>query len=320
METSLKVLLLVGVVTAASTPPSFPLPSHEDAVLAAVQIYNQEPGTTLAYRLLEAEPQPDWDVSSKTIQSLTFTVKETVCLVSEKRDPNQCEFKEDGLVKDCSGFFSTEQDPPSIIIKCEEASEKEEKSPLSLNATGHRMETSLKALLLVGVITAAPVPSSSPLPTHEAAVLAAVQIYNQEPGTTLAYRLLEADPQHELDTSSKTIQLLKFSVKETVCLASEKRNVNQCEFKPDGLVKDCSGFFSTEQDPPSIIIKCEEASEKMSGLDGFLSAHALITFTPWQLVRDYSGYIFPEQQPATNLITCDTVAEEVRKVSAQVTS
>ncbi|XP_039381017.1 cathelicidin-2-like [Mauremys reevesii] len=123
METCLKVLLLVGVVTAAPTPSSSPLPTHEAAVLAAVEIYNQEPGTTLAYRLLEAEPQPDWDVSSKTIQSLTFTVKETVCLVSEKRNPNQCEFKEDGLVKDCSGFFSTEQDPPSIIIKCEEASE-----------------------------------------------------------------------------------------------------------------------------------------------------------------------------------------------------
>ncbi|KAM9163516.1 cathelicidin-2-like [Pangshura tecta] len=123
METCLKALLLVGVVTAAPAPSSSPLPTHEDVILAAVQIYNQEPGTTLAYRLLEAEPQPDWDASSKTIQSLTFTVKETVCPVSENRDPNQCEFKEDGLVKDCSGFFSTEQDPPSIITKCEEASE-----------------------------------------------------------------------------------------------------------------------------------------------------------------------------------------------------
>ncbi|KAM7174217.1 cathelicidin-2-like [Macrochelys suwanniensis] len=123
METCLKVLLIVGVVTAAPAPSSSPLPTHEDAVLAAVQIYNQQPGTTLAYRLLEAEQQPDWDVSSKTIQSLKFTVQETVCPVSEKRDISQCEFKEDGLVKDCSGFFSTEQDPPSIIIKCEEASE-----------------------------------------------------------------------------------------------------------------------------------------------------------------------------------------------------
>ncbi|XP_023965509.2 cathelicidin-2-like [Chrysemys picta bellii] len=123
METCLKVLLLVGVVTAAPAPSSAPLPTHEDAVLAAVLVYNQEPGLTLAYRLLEAEPQPDWDVSSKTIQPLKFTVQETVCPVSEKRDFNQCEFKEDGLVKDCSGFFSTEQDPPSVIIKCEEASE-----------------------------------------------------------------------------------------------------------------------------------------------------------------------------------------------------
>ncbi|XP_053874971.1 uncharacterized protein LOC128832002 [Malaclemys terrapin pileata] len=262
METCLKVLLLVGVVTAAPTQSSAPLPTHEDAVLAAVQVYNQEPGLTLAYRLLEAEPQPDWDVSSKTIQPVTFTVKETVCLVSEKRDPNQCEFKEDGLVKDCSGFFSTEQDPPSVIIKCEEASEEVKRDPLALNATGHRMETCLKVLLLVAVVTAAPTPSSAPLPTHEDAVLAAVLVYNQEPGLTLAYRLLEAEPQPDWDMSSKTIQPLKFTVQETVCPVSEQRDFNQCEFKEDGLVKDCSGFFSTEQDPPSVIIKCEEASEE----------------------------------------------------------
>uniref|UniRef100_A0A452GHE6 Uncharacterized protein n=1 Tax=Gopherus agassizii TaxID=38772 RepID=A0A452GHE6_9SAUR len=144
---------------------------------------------------------------------------------------------------------------------------------LSLNATGHRMETCLKVLLLVGVVTAAPTPPSSPQLTHEDAVLAAVQIYNQEPGTTLAYRLLEAEPQPDWDVFSKTIQSLKFTVKETVCPVSGNRDPNQCEFKEDGLVKDCSGFFSTEQDPPSIIIKCEEASEEVSGLDSLLSAH-----------------------------------------------
>nr|AWW22374.1 cathelicidin-like peptide 5 [Pelodiscus sinensis] len=97
METCLKILLLVGVVTAAPTSPASSLPSHEDAILAAVQVYNQEPGVTLAYRLLEAEPQPDWDVTSKTVQPLKFTIKETVCLISEKRDSSQCEFKEDGV-------------------------------------------------------------------------------------------------------------------------------------------------------------------------------------------------------------------------------
>ncbi|XP_074982182.1 uncharacterized protein LOC125631118 [Caretta caretta] len=262
METCLKVLLIVGVVTAAPAPSSSPLPTHKDAVLAAVQLYNQEPDITLAYRLLEAEPQPDWDMSSKTIQTLRFTVKETVCLVSEKYDINQCEFKEDGLVKDCSGFFSTEKDPPSVIIKCEEASEEVGQNPLSLNPTGHTMETCLKVLLIVGVVTAAPAPSSSPLPTHEDAVLAAVQLYNQEPDITLAYRLLEAEPQPDWDVSSKTIQPLTFTVQETVCPVKEKRDISQCEFKEDGLVKDCSGFFSTEQDPASVIIKCEEASEE----------------------------------------------------------
>ncbi|CAM2105070.1 unnamed protein product [Caretta caretta] len=281
METCLKVLLIVGVVTAAPAPSSSPLPTHKDAVLAAVQLYNQEPDITLAYRLLEAEPQPDWDVSSKTIQPLTFTVQETVCPVKEKRDISQCEFKEDGLVKDCSGFFSTEQDPASVIIKCEEASEEPNivtrgrwsrfrkragrflrRHKGKIIRAGHTMETCLKVLLILGVVTAAPTPSSSPLPTHEDAVLAAVQLYNQEPDITLAYRLLEAEPQPDWDVSSKTIQPLTFTVQETVCPVKEKRDISQCEFKEDGLVKDCSGFFSTEQDPASVIIKCEEASEE----------------------------------------------------------
>uniref|UniRef100_A0A674JLK4 Uncharacterized protein n=1 Tax=Terrapene triunguis TaxID=2587831 RepID=A0A674JLK4_9SAUR len=51
------------------------------------------------------------DVSSKTIQPVTFTVKETVCLVSEKRDPNQCEFKEDGVrITPCT------ETPPSALL------------------------------------------------------------------------------------------------------------------------------------------------------------------------------------------------------------
>uniref|UniRef100_A0A8C3HPA8 Vipericidin n=1 Tax=Chrysemys picta bellii TaxID=8478 RepID=A0A8C3HPA8_CHRPI len=114
METCLKVLLLVAVVTAAPAPSSAPLPTHEDAVLAAVLVYNQEPGLTLAYRLLETEPQPDWDVSSKTIQPLKFTVQETVCPVSEQRDFNQCEFKEDGVRITCC----TETPPSGLQALC----------------------------------------------------------------------------------------------------------------------------------------------------------------------------------------------------------
>uniref|UniRef100_A0A8C0H536 Cathelicidin n=1 Tax=Chelonoidis abingdonii TaxID=106734 RepID=A0A8C0H536_CHEAB len=99
METCCRCLLLLGILAAAATavPSQHKTLSYEEAVALAVDFYNQGSGIDHAFRLLKANPQPEWDVSSKTIQSLTFTVKETVCLVSGNRDPNQCEFKEDGV-------------------------------------------------------------------------------------------------------------------------------------------------------------------------------------------------------------------------------
>ncbi|XP_034619727.1 cathelicidin-related peptide Oh-Cath-like [Trachemys scripta elegans] len=177
------------------------------------------------------------------------------------------------------------------------------------------METCLKDLLLVGVVTAAPAPSSAPLPTHEDAVLAAVQVYNQEPGTTLAYRLLEAEPQPDWDVSSKTIQPVKFTVQETVCLVSGKRDISQCEFKEDGLVKDCSGFFSTEQDPPSVIIKCEEASEEVSGLDGLLSAHGWAEAGLRVSLTEIPARYFTLHKCPQNMCLAPPTGSELAKVS-----
>uniref|UniRef100_A0A8C4WF57 Uncharacterized protein n=1 Tax=Gopherus evgoodei TaxID=1825980 RepID=A0A8C4WF57_9SAUR len=97
--TCCRCLLLLGIVAAAATavPSQHKTLSYEEAVALAVDFYNQESGIDHAFRLLKADPQPEWDVSSKTIQSLKFTVKETVCPVSGNRNPNQCEFKEDGV-------------------------------------------------------------------------------------------------------------------------------------------------------------------------------------------------------------------------------
>ncbi|XP_074842447.1 uncharacterized protein LOC142008961 [Carettochelys insculpta] len=257
------VLLLVVVAAATAMGPSpHRTLSYEEAVAQAVDFYNQAQGTDHAFRLLKADPQPEWDMTSNPRQALKFTIKETVCPASQTPHGTECDFSDNGVVRDCSGFFSTEQMSPVVIISCNTVTQQVAPTQLALNPTGHRMQTYLQALLIVGLVTAAPTPSSVPLPSHEDALLAAVQVYNQDPGLTLRYRLLEAEPQPDWDMTSRTVQPLKFSIKETVCLVSDKRDINQCEYKEDGLIKDCSGFFSTEQDPPSAIIKCEEASEE----------------------------------------------------------
>ncbi|XP_059585247.1 cathelicidin-related peptide Oh-Cath-like [Alligator mississippiensis] len=124
-------LLVLGVAVAVAVAVALPAPlapapapapsSYQEALAAAVNTYNQESGLPQAYRLLEAEPQPQWDLASQPVQPLKFSIKETECLLSEKRDIGQCPFKDKGLVKDCTGIYSVEKKPPIVTAKCEDA-------------------------------------------------------------------------------------------------------------------------------------------------------------------------------------------------------
>uniref|UniRef100_A0A8D0DUI7 Vipericidin n=1 Tax=Salvator merianae TaxID=96440 RepID=A0A8D0DUI7_SALMN len=117
MEKFCAALLIFGVVAALpSVPPS---PSYEEVLASAVDLYNQKENPQYAFRLLELEPKADWDPSAQDIQPLKFSIKETVCLNSEKPDVNQCDFKEDGVDKDCSGFYYANQSPATVIVQCE---------------------------------------------------------------------------------------------------------------------------------------------------------------------------------------------------------
>ncbi|XP_059583614.1 cathelicidin-related peptide-like [Alligator mississippiensis] len=131
MQPCRRALLVLGVAVAVAMAVALPAPlapapapapsSYQEALAAAVNTYNQESGLPQAYRLLEAEPQPQWDLSSQPAQPLKFSIKETECLVSEKRDVSQCPFKDKGLVKDCTGIYSAEKKPSVVTAKCEDA-------------------------------------------------------------------------------------------------------------------------------------------------------------------------------------------------------
>ncbi|KAL8164662.1 UNVERIFIED_CONTAM: hypothetical protein K2H54_001365 [Gekko kuhli] len=118
MQSCWALMLLVGVVRAGPTSP--PSLTYEQVVASAVATYNQELGAENAFRLLEAEPQPDWDPSAQTVQSLKFTIRETGCRADENPDVSQCAEKEDGIDRDCSGFYSADQNQPMIIVQCED--------------------------------------------------------------------------------------------------------------------------------------------------------------------------------------------------------
>ncbi|XP_061441679.1 cathelicidin-related peptide Oh-Cath-like [Rhineura floridana] len=285
------VLLVAGAVaTTATLPPLQNLLSYEEALVHAVNLYNQKAGENVTFQLLEAAPKPDWDANSGSAQELNFTIKEMECLAEEEHPAEECNFRDDGLVKECSGFYFMDENPPVAFITCEGAEDqpqprrvkrswlkkvlKKGKKSLSkffkkkgIMVGGtirylEKMESYKAVLLVIGVVTAAP---SAPTPlSYEQVIASAVDTYNQEQKPEFAFRLLEAEPQEDWDASSETIQPLKFSIKETICRSTEKTDVSQCEYKQDGVDRDCSGFYSAQQTPPIIIVQCEDVDQELN--------------------------------------------------------
>ncbi|XP_053786266.1 cathelicidin-6 [Desmodus rotundus] len=114
---SLLLLLLVLVVP----PATAQVLSYNEAVLRAIEDLNQRSSEASLYRLLGLDQQPpDGDENPNTPKPVSFTVKETVCPRTTQLPPEQCEFKENGLVKQCMGTVTLDQANGSFDIDCAE--------------------------------------------------------------------------------------------------------------------------------------------------------------------------------------------------------
>nr|XP_033706309.1 antibacterial protein PR-39-like isoform X2 [Tursiops truncatus]XP_033706315.1 antibacterial protein PR-39-like isoform X2 [Tursiops truncatus]XP_033720748.1 antibacterial protein PR-39-like isoform X1 [Tursiops truncatus] len=71
-----------------------------------------------AWRRLRSLDREDQDLD--TPKPVSFTVKETVCLRTTQQPPEQCDFKENGLVKQCVGTVTLDQSKDQFDIKCNE--------------------------------------------------------------------------------------------------------------------------------------------------------------------------------------------------------
>uniref|UniRef100_A0A8C0AGJ1 Uncharacterized protein n=1 Tax=Bos mutus grunniens TaxID=30521 RepID=A0A8C0AGJ1_BOSMU len=101
-------LLLLGLVLPSASAQA---PSYREAVLRAVDHINYLP--TLILDQVE-----DWGAR----KPVSFRVKETVCLRPSLQPPEQCDFKENGLVKQCLGTVSLDWSDDQFDINCNEAS------------------------------------------------------------------------------------------------------------------------------------------------------------------------------------------------------
>ncbi|XP_043834540.1 cathelicidin-related antimicrobial peptide Bf-CRAMP-like [Dromiciops gliroides] len=121
MEHIRKVLLLASVATLIPTQ-ALPLSglSYQKALSTAIHFYNKVHNEENAFRLFQTyTPSPDQGPQEETLNRLSFTLKETVCPVTEELLVDQCDFKDDGLVKECQGSVSNEENIAAIILTCD---------------------------------------------------------------------------------------------------------------------------------------------------------------------------------------------------------
>nr|ASN73763.1 cathelicidin antimicrobial peptide CATH3 precursor [Alligator sinensis] len=112
------VLLVLATLVAAASASQRKTLTYGEAVSFAVDFYNQGPGIDHTFQLLCVDPQPVWDTTSKSRQELRFVICETVCPQASNHPASECNFKFNGLVRNCTGLFSTEQKSPTSIITC----------------------------------------------------------------------------------------------------------------------------------------------------------------------------------------------------------
>ncbi|NWX01390.1 CTHL2 protein, partial [Caloenas nicobarica] len=111
------VLALLGGACALPAPLAY-----TQALAQAVDSYNQRPEVPNAFRLLSADPEPAPGVELSSLRLLNFTMMETECAASARVNPDDCDFKENGVIKECSGPVQFEQSSPEIDLHCTDAS------------------------------------------------------------------------------------------------------------------------------------------------------------------------------------------------------
>ncbi|XP_056341969.1 cathelicidin-2-like isoform X1 [Oenanthe melanoleuca] len=115
----LLVVAVLGGACALPAPESF---SYTQALVQAVDSFNQRPEVKNAFRLLSAEPEPAPGLELSSLHGFNFSMMETSCASSSRSDPEDCDFKENGLILECLGLVKNTQDSPELDLSCSDAS------------------------------------------------------------------------------------------------------------------------------------------------------------------------------------------------------
>nr|ARV85771.1 cathelicidin precursor [Andrias davidianus]ASU10865.1 CATH1 [Andrias davidianus] len=112
MESCLKALLVLVVSTAVSSAQETPGSLVDNAIDIAIGIYNDQKNSDYLFRRTE-----DDDAQPSTSEQLKFRIKETVCPNSAEELPEECDFKVDGTVKNCTAYVIKED--IEVVVNCD---------------------------------------------------------------------------------------------------------------------------------------------------------------------------------------------------------
>ncbi|XP_069503199.1 cathelicidin-1-like [Ambystoma mexicanum] len=118
------------------------------------------------------------------------------------------------------------------------------------------MQSWLRLLPVLAVATAAAGP---PIPKVSWTVEDAVDFYNEASSTDYIFKLVDTDPGYGLNESARLHQL-QFTMKETECLKSENKSLDDCDFQVGGRIQSCSAVFLVDPERNAIVISCDDTS------------------------------------------------------------
>ncbi|XP_078518593.1 15 kDa protein B-like [Lissotriton helveticus] len=114
--------------------------------------------------------------------------------------------------------------------------------------------------ILLGLAVAA-LTAASTLSKQTRRVQDAVDFFNNASVADYVFKLVEFDAGYGLNVSIRPPQL-RFTLKETECLKSENKTVEECDIREGGITKVCSLDFLVEMERNTIMINCNSSIQK----------------------------------------------------------
>ncbi|KAM9095869.1 cathelicidin antimicrobial peptide isoform X1 [Sarcophilus harrisii] len=111
-------LLILGLLSLTPLAPAQDQ-RYQELVNRFIREYNRNSGSENLFRLSILNLPPGEDNDPPTLLPLSFTIAETVCPNSENRNPDECDFRENGVVKECVGTIALDSAEPSVDISCD---------------------------------------------------------------------------------------------------------------------------------------------------------------------------------------------------------